>query len=219
MSGFKATQLLFGMGKDSDDDDDDAAGGGMDEEPSGGEEEDDNEDDDSEDDSDDDDDKEAASKDARDGAAASSNADRAKAKKREREWLASKFIAKTRLPTGSFVYKSTLLADDKVFFSMDKVKEFASGKRYKGLVAEMKKGLRTENDNKRLRAKAQARRERHEQKSQQNQKRRRQERNRQRVASATPSEIQAQKDKFQAKKARRLARKMAEAAADDTAAS
>ena len=57
----------------------------------------------------------------------------------------------TRNAGGTVVYKSELLPD-KVFFSMDKLREFVEGKRYKRLRSEMRKGMRTHVENEKLRA-------------------------------------------------------------------
>ena len=128
---------------------------------------------------------------------------------REREWLQANFIKVTKTASGSSVFKSELLPD-KVFFSKEKLKEYVDGKRYKRLIHEMRKGMRTYADNKKLQRKAEARRER---KQDQHQQKAREKRKRQRNATSDDSaEIERRKAAFAAKKARRLERKAAAAA-------
>ena len=127
------------------------------------------------------------------------------ARKREALWLASNFIKVTKSASGANIYKAELLPD-KVFFSRDKLKEFVEGKRYKRLLHEMKKGMRTHAENEKLRLKATARRER--QLDRRTGKRREKV---QRLRAAPDAndhaEIERRKAKFQEKKARRMERK------------
>jgi hypothetical protein len=106
------------------------------------------------------------------------------------------------------VYKSELLPD-KVFFSMEKVEQFCNGKRYKRLIHEMRKSMRTHAENEKLRLKAQARKER--QQERRAEKRRQKVMERRKPPSDDEEEIARRKAKFQEKKARRLARKAAAA--------
>lgn len=139
------------------------------------------------------------------GAAADSQAsdERARDRKRERAWLVANFIKVEKTGRGSTIYKSQLLPD-KVFFSKEKLREFTDGRRYKKLIHEMRKGMRTHADNERFRLKAEGRRERREE------RKRTQRRDKRRVQDPSDAdEIERRKAKFQAKKARRLERKAA----------
>lgn len=138
-------------------------------------------------------------------------ADAKSEKKREREWLEAHFITAKRTADGGAVYKSELLPD-KVFFSKDKLKEFLNGKRYKRLVHEMKKGMRTHQDNQRLAAKATDRRERRMERKRDAEQEKLRKKRKRKLEEADDDEIARRKALFQDKKARRLARK-AEAAA------
>lgn len=134
-----------------------------------------------------------------------SSSDR-KAKRREAEWLAANFIRRTKAATGEPIYKS-LMITDKVFFSKEKLDEYLKGKRHKRLLKEMKKGLRTHADNEKLRLKASARRERsHAKRSQRRTDRVREKR---KAGAANVDDIERMKQRFQEKKARRLARRAA----------
>ena len=190
MSAFKTTKDLFAVGDDDDDDDDD------DEQPSEEEEE-----------SDDDDD------DAAPAAAAAAASAKGKPKKSERDWLAENFIKQQKTGTG-IVYKTDLLPD-KVFFSREKLGEFVKGKRYKRLLREMRKGMRTHEEETKLKQKADARRERlnakKEAKKQAKKDSRKEKRKLDGEADGDAAEIERRKASFQAKKARRLARKQAAA--------
>jgi hypothetical protein len=148
-----------------------------------------------------------------DGAAAGDGKSAADAKierKREREWLEAHFITAKRASDGGTVYKSELLPD-KVFFSKDKLKEFLSGKRYKRLVHEMKKGMRTHQDNEKLQKKATERRERCMERKRDSEQEKLRNKRKRKLEEADDAEIARRKAQFQEKKARRLARK-AEAA-------
>lgn len=187
MSAFKAQRDLHGLPGDDDDDDEDG------EEVSESGDEDDQDEEHSEEET-----TELAS-----GAPVSDH----KAKKREREWLAANFIQATQTDTGAVVYKSELLPD-KAFFSKDKLQEFLKGKRYKRLLHEMKKGMRSHADTERLQAKASARRERLQTQKQERLK----EKRKRKTEDADAEEIERRKASFAAKKARRLERKTATAA-------
>ena len=130
-------------------------------------------------------------------------------RKREANFLAANFITVTKAASGANIYKSELLPD-KIIFGRDKLDEFVNGKRYRRLLHEMKKGMRTHAENEKLKAKATKRRERLQE--------RRAERKKEKVQRlrAVPdatdtAEIERRKAKFQEKKARRLARKAEEA--------
>ena len=93
--------------------------------------------------------------------------------------------------------------------SREEMLAFTRGKRYKRLLHEMKVGMRTHNDKERLRLKSEARKER---RKIHKEERKKLKRKRQRAKGGGSAEdIDAKKAAFQAKKARRLARK-AEAA-------
>ena len=116
------------------------------------------------------------------------------------------------------VYKSDLLPD-KVFFNREKLGEFVDGKRYKRLLREMRKGLRTHADGERLKKKAAVRRakfdEKHEKKKEELKAKRKAKRTLDADKTENTAEIERRQAAFQAKKARRLARKQ-EAAAQGT---
>jgi len=168
------------------------------------EDEDEEEEDDESEESEDDDQEEA-----KDGKTAVSKKEE---KKREREWLEAHFITVTRNNEGGVVYKSELLPD-KVFFSKEKLKEFLNGKRYKRLVHEMKKGMRTHQDNERLEQKAAARRERRNERKRDEEQEKLRKKRKRKTEEADDAEIERRKALFQAKKARRLARKAEKAGA------
>ena len=113
-----------------------------------------------------------------------------------------------KTPSGS-VFKSELMPE-KTFFTMEQLQEFTKGTKYKRLLHDMRKGMRTFNDNERLKKKAEARRERQE--GRRAEQRREKVRKRRTVGDGDADEIERRKAKFQEKKARRLAKK-AEAAA------
>jgi hypothetical protein len=127
-----------------------------------------------------------------------------KTKRREQSWLQSNFIKATKTQDGT-VYKSELLPD-KVFFAKETLREFVEGKRYKRLLHEMRKGMRTHQDTEKLKAKADARRERQQV---QRQEKRQEKRRKRRASSADEDEISRRQAAFAAKKARRLERKAA----------
>jgi hypothetical protein len=132
------------------------------------------------------------------------------ARKREAAWLQAHFITVSRSERGATVYKTELLPD-KIFFSREKLEEFTRGKRYKRLMHEMRKGMRTHAENEKLRLKAEARRERVHARRQE--KRREKVEKRRAIPDANDDdEIARRKALFQEKKARRLARKAAAAA-------
>jgi hypothetical protein len=199
MSAFKTQRDLLGLSDDDDDDDEEQAEGEEQDDEAEGEGDDDDEDED-EDDEDEKDEKEGeAEKDSKGSAH--------KKPKSERAWLAQHFIKQSKTDKG-IVYKSELLPG-KTFFSREKMREFVAGNRYKRLLHEMKKGMRTHEDNEKLKHKADARRERQ-------QARRVDKVHSKRKASldadADADEIERRKASFQAKKARRLERKAAAAA-------
>ena len=142
------------------------------------------------------------------GAAGGGSSDSKLKRKRDRAWLEANFIKATKSAGGGIIYKSELLPD-KVFFSREQLQEFTEGKRYKRLLHEMKKGMRTHADNEKLRQKAEARRERQ---SERREARRREKVERRRALPTDEAGIEAAKAKFQAKKARRLERKKQSAA-------
>jgi len=188
MSAFKAQNALLGNSDSDDDDDDDDAddAGAVDEEV------------DKDEASEDDDGDEVRTLEGRDGQ-----------QKRGQRWLEANFIKTTRTATGGTCYKSQLLPD-KVFFSREKLEEFLSGKKYKRLKSEMKKGMRTHEDNQRLEGKAIARRERQRARKEQQ----RTDKKRQRRVASDADAIQSRQQKFQEKKARRLARRAANASGE-----
>lgn len=132
-----------------------------------------------------------------------------RARIREKDWLATHFIRQQKTSTG-VVYKSELLPD-KVFFSREKLGEFVKGKRYMRLLREMRKGMRTHSDNEKLKAKADARKARLHAKKEERRKEQRGKRKAKRVLDSTEAgnadEIERRQASFQAKKARRLARR------------
>ena len=136
-------------------------------------------------------------------AGTASTGDRQASKKREKAWMEANFIeAIANDDAGTTIYKSKLLPD-KVFFSKEKLQEFVKGKRYKRLIHEMRKGMRTHAENEKLRRKAEARRER----GQIRKKQRLREKRDKAVVEADATDIERRKAAFAAKKARRLARK------------
>ena len=183
MSAFKVQRDLLGEG--SDDDDDEEVVEDHEEEEEG---------------SDSDDDEEEAATPGGSRVAASS------APNREKEWLASNFIKQQKTSAG-IVYKSELLPD-KVFFNRDKLSEFVGGKRYKKLLREMRKGMRTHQDVEKLKAKSDAKRERQQEKRQDKERPKRKEKRKLDASLDADAEaIERRKAAFQAKKARRNARK------------
>ena len=105
------------------------------------------------------------------------------------------------------MYKSELLPD-KVFFNRDKLSEFVGGKRYKKLLREMRKGMRTHQDVEKLKAKSDAKRERQQEKRQDKERPKRKEKRKLDASLDADAEaIERRKAAFQAKKARRNARK------------
>lgn len=200
MASFKAQKDLLALGSSDDDSDDDDE---YEREEDSGEEE-------AEGSSSGDDESEEAGEgeasevgDAEDGAATSA-AVRRQTRKREKEWLAQHFMTAVRTEDGQTIFRSEIV-EDRTFFSRRAMEEFAAGKRYKRLLHDMKKGLRTYNEVEKLKRKKEARlvrqRERREDKVRAKRKQRRE--------AAGAGEIEERKAKFQAKKARRLARKAA----------
>ena len=105
------------------------------------------------------------------------------------------------------------LLPDKVFFSREKMTEFVGGKRYARLLREMRKGLRTHADNERLRKKSEARKERLQAKRDEKRKAKRKAKRALDGEQAENADAIAKRQaSFQAKKARRLARKQEAAA-------
>lgn len=193
MSSFKAQSALLGLPVDGDSDDDDDE-----EDEQLRNATDDDEDEGEEEAEESDEDAEAGAG----GAGTTSAGDRRGSKKGERAWLEANFIELITNDSGATIYKSKLLPD-KVFFSKDKLQEFIGGKRYKRLIHEMRKGMRTHGENEKLRLKAEARRER----GQIRKKQRLREKREKAVADADEADIERRKAAFAAKKARRLARK------------
>lgn len=196
MSAFKTKRDLLGL-SDSDDEEEEAeVGVGSEDEESDG---------------DDESEEEAA---AEEEASGSSGADKKRAKAREKDWLATHFIKQEKTSSG-VVYKSELLPD-KVFFSREKLGEFVIGKRYKRLLREMRKGMRTHGENEKFKAKAEARKAKVGAKREERRKEQRGKRKAKRTLDGDEAEhtgeIERRQAAFQAKKARRLQRK-AEAAA------
>uniref|UniRef100_A0A7S0L2F3 Uncharacterized protein n=1 Tax=Coccolithus braarudii TaxID=221442 RepID=A0A7S0L2F3_9EUKA len=124
------------------------------------------------------------------------------ASKREREWESRYFIQKSRSRSGSVVYK-TLLVPERSFFSKEQFEEFAKGRKFKKLLLERRKGMRTYNEAKVLKAKADARRARSRSAREEKRKAKR----KQKATALSSEEIELRKAAFQAKKARRKAKK------------
>ena len=139
------------------------------------------------------------------GGAKTAASEQRAARKREANWLSANFITVTKSANGASIYKSELLPD-KVIFGRDKLEEFVNGKRYRRLLHEMKKGMRTHAENEKLKAKASKRRERQQERRAAHKKEKVQ-RLRAVPDAADTAEIDRRKAKFQEKKARRLARK------------
>eukprot|EP00962_Isochrysis_galbana_P042479 scaffold15920_cov129-Isochrysis_galbana.AAC.2 len=137
----------------------------------------------------------------------------AKAKQRAstKRWEAKHFVQKSKSSSGGTIYKTKLLPE-MAFHTHATFVEFLKGSQFQKLLAECRKGMRTHNDNEQLKQKAEARRARAEQRRAVK-KRERRLRRKEKVAQLPESEIEKRKDAFQAKKARRLARKEAAAKA------
>jgi len=205
MSNFKTQSRLLGLPVDGDSDDDE-------EEPEerGEEEPEDASEEEEEDDEEDEESDEAVEEPGGTSAGTTTAEDRAAARKKDRKWMQDNFIKMIKNEGGKTVYKSDILPD-KVFFSKETLREFTEGRRYKRLIHEMRKGMRTHADNEKLRVKAEARRERQNERRQQ--KRQEKVQQRRHVDPGDTDEIARRKALFQEKKARRLERKAAAAAA------
>ena len=204
MSRYKASGRLLGIAVDDDDDDEEISDEG--EEAEMDEEED--------EDSEDEDEGEEAKAEAgtsKDGGSEDvpelSREEKNKRKQQERQWDAAHFVERVKTSSGKVVYKTTLL-EDLTFFSREEIMAFVKGKRYKELLHKMKVGMRTHNDNEKLKLKAEARRSRLQAKLEIKKK----EKRKNMRTGSNDEDIEKKKAAFQAKKARRLARK-AEAAA------
>ena len=80
------------------------------------------------------------------------------ATKEEREWEAAHFTKRARTDDGAVVFKmNTGLFPEMTFFTREALVEFAEGNKYRRMRADMRKGMRTHDDNTRLKAKAAAR--------------------------------------------------------------
>jgi len=146
------------------------------------------------------------SEESEDDAAATAEEKAAKAKKRAstRLWEAKHFVEKISGAKGT-IYKTQLLPE-MTFHTHETFVQFLKGDRFQKLLAECRKGMRTYNDNERLKQKAQARRTRAEQRRAVTKRERRVKR-KGKVQDIPETEIGRRKEAFQAKKARRLARK------------
>ena len=141
------------------------------------------------------------------GDAAAGTSQAAKARKRQKQWERKHFVVTTKGAKGGTVYRTELLPDYS-FHTREGFEQFLAGNKFQKLLAECRKGMRTHNDNERLKAKAQARRARASERRTLK-KREHRERRKKRSSSLEENEIARRKEVFQAKKARRLARKEA----------
>ncbi len=189
MSRYKASGRLFGAAVDESDDEEEEL-----------------ELDDGEEEGEEEDEEEEADEAAAAGLTQEEKAERAKKRRWDREWEEQHFISRRKDSNGKTIYHTTLV-EGLSFFSREEMVEFTKGKRYKRLLHDMKVGMRTHNDNEKLRKKAEARRERkrpeREAKKQDKRKKRR--------VGKSAEDIEQRKAAFQAKKARRLAKKAKEA--------
>ncbi len=133
--------------------------------------------------------------------------ERQAARKRERRWERTNFVKKVRSSDGGTIYK-TELVPELTFFSRDAFAQFADGRKYKRLLADMRRGMRTHDQEKKLEQKAGARRER----AQQRRQAKRKEKRKEKAAALSAEQIDERKRKFQEKKERRAARRAGESA-------
>ena len=133
--------------------------------------------------------------------------ERQAARKRERRWERTNFVKKVRSSDGGTIYK-TELVPELTFFSRDAFAQFADGRKYKRLLADMRRGMRTHDQEKKLEQKAGARRER----AQQRRQAKRKEKRKEKAAALSEEQIDARKRRFQEKKERRAARRAGESA-------
>lgn len=137
-------------------------------------------------------------------------ADAARRHANTKQWERKHFVQKIK-GTNSTIYKTRLLPE-MAFHTYESFVEFLKGDRFQKILAQCRKGMRTHDENERLKQKAQARRLRAEERRAKIKKERRL-RRKERVASLPTEEVERRKNAFQAKKARRLARKEAAAKA------